>query len=339
MLYEDGVSPVDGLTKNDDRKVAAIYWGFLEFGMDTLFKEGVWVTHATIRESLIKKVDGGLSHVVKLLLKRFFFDVGGNHFERSGIALKCHGDVEALPVLTAGLGMLLCDEVALADILLCKGHAGYKLCVCFANVILHRYSGQIVGNSDWAVCSTCTDLSKIVLHTDESIKETMARRASLHGVLDKAEADGREKLLGFTYNSESLLLDEELAINVASIVQYDWMHIYLVGGLLAVEFGLVMRKLYGATENRADVPTVSYALIGKYVEQWKWPKALNSVTRLFSEQANKKHRENSSFSRIASQMPTLVPVLRCFSRWSRCPSVAVLMPSSRPSRSWTWSSC
>ena len=36
ILYNDNISPADSVAKRDDRKAAAIYYSFLEFGMEVL---------------------------------------------------------------------------------------------------------------------------------------------------------------------------------------------------------------------------------------------------------------------------------------------------------------
>ena len=43
ILYQDGVNPSDGLSKNMSRKSGAFYWSFLEFGMEALSKEESWM--------------------------------------------------------------------------------------------------------------------------------------------------------------------------------------------------------------------------------------------------------------------------------------------------------
>ena len=42
VLYQDGVDPSDGLSKNHSRKSMVFYWSFLEFGMEALSKEEMW---------------------------------------------------------------------------------------------------------------------------------------------------------------------------------------------------------------------------------------------------------------------------------------------------------
>ena len=73
VLYADEVSPTNPLrTGVDHRMVQAIYWSLMEFGADALCQCDVWLVLATIRSELVTHLEGGMSHLVKLLLLAFF---------------------------------------------------------------------------------------------------------------------------------------------------------------------------------------------------------------------------------------------------------------------------
>ena len=44
IIHQDGVSPSDGLGKNQSKK-SVFYWSILEFGMDALAHEELWFCH------------------------------------------------------------------------------------------------------------------------------------------------------------------------------------------------------------------------------------------------------------------------------------------------------
>ena len=100
-------------------------------------------------------------------------------------------------------------------------------------------------------------------------------------------------------------------MHVATCTQYDWMHLYLEGGLLDLELGLVIKHLHQSTQRRG-VTTVSYCTLGEYVGRWKWPKVAPHVEQLFDETANNKNLKNEAFSSSASELLTLAPVLASF---------------------------
>ena len=90
----------------------------------------------------------------------------------------------------------------------------------------------------------------------------------------------------------------------------DWCHTYLVGGLLDHELGLLMHELHG---RRA--PT-TYGVIGAYVKLWQWPnhvkKTAHSFRKLFDKQAAKSHLTAKHFGCKASDLLSLIPVLRLY---------------------------
>ena len=300
IFYADGVSPADGLAKHDRRKLVAVYWSFAELGHEALCSEEVWMVATVVRDSVVRDLDGGLSHLFALLLKRAFFNPSGFDFRRSGMTLRLG---EESVMLFAQWAILLADELALKEILLCKGHAGYKPCVLCSNVVLHALSGKRPLESAWAVTTACTDASSFKLNTDESVRASMARLSEAKDSFSAQDFAELQVVHGFSFNPRSLLLDQHLQIGAASCVMFDWMHVYCVGGLLDVELGQCMRALH---DQRA--PT-TYTVLGAYVAKWTWPKAVGDVASLFDVKSAKKYLANGTFSCTASELLSLSPVL------------------------------
>ena len=99
ILYSDGISPQDGLSKHDKRKVVAIYWSILAFD-DALYEETVWFCITVIRVSELLQIGGGLSRVIRDLLRLAFFSATGNL--QSGVELQYGLIVKAAEVLVHG---------------------------------------------------------------------------------------------------------------------------------------------------------------------------------------------------------------------------------------------
>ena len=73
----DGISQSDTLAMHDRRSLQAMYWAVEEFGQEHLGRDELWFEVATLRGgTMVKYVDGGLSHVVNLLLRQSFFGPG-----------------------------------------------------------------------------------------------------------------------------------------------------------------------------------------------------------------------------------------------------------------------
>ena len=106
MVYSDGITPQDGLSKHDRRKLVAVYWSVLQID-EFLFSEGAWFPIAVMRNTLLELIDGGLTRVIRdLLLGAFFCDTAD---WRRGIALQGVGSMVVDSVC------LLADMPAVAD--------------------------------------------------------------------------------------------------------------------------------------------------------------------------------------------------------------------------------
>ena len=72
IIFSDGISPQDGLSKHDRRKVVAIYWSILQVD-DALCDEATWFALTVMRISEVSTISGGLSRLVRDLLRSVFF--------------------------------------------------------------------------------------------------------------------------------------------------------------------------------------------------------------------------------------------------------------------------
>ena len=120
----------------------------------------------------------------------------------------------------------------------------------------------------------------------------------------------REQALRFGWNPYSLILNAMLAIGAASIVMYDWVHIYICDGLADVELGLCMRQL------RALKSESSLGELASYLGRWRFPKRCGNslVDNLFSEEKNKNNMSKGIFTSSASDFLTLAPVILLYFR-------------------------
>lgn len=138
ILYQDGVDPSDGLSKNHSRKTATFYWSILEYGDDNLGNEQLWACPSLCRSTELRRLEGEHARIAILFLEQIF-NPKGLDVERSGFEVQFPGG-RTLQIYLK-LGMLLCDEPAFAELIGCKGHAGHKPCFCCANACLARVPG------------------------------------------------------------------------------------------------------------------------------------------------------------------------------------------------------
>ena len=102
-IYSDEVVPGNKLSAHNLRKLWAIYWSLIEFGVPTLSNEDAWFCTAAERSDTIKTVDGGMAQVFGVILKYFFAGTAGHTFQTSGILLTFYDGSQATTYLTSAL--------------------------------------------------------------------------------------------------------------------------------------------------------------------------------------------------------------------------------------------
>ena len=134
IIYQDGVDPSDGLSKNHSRKSAVFYWSFAEFGMSALAYEQVWGTLTVLRYTEHQSLLGGVAELFNQILKLFFNDT--HDLRKAGISITLRSGRHALILGRASI--LLADLPALKECIECKGHSGTLCCPLCINAISHK---------------------------------------------------------------------------------------------------------------------------------------------------------------------------------------------------------
>ena len=95
-------------------------------------------------------------------------------------------------------------------------------------------------DTGYLIPSTCLDLDRYDLHNDASVKGVLQRldHVATH---DPARLPSLEINFGYFYCPNNVFNDIHLNIGLTSILVYDWMHIYFVGGVYCRE----LRALLG----------------------------------------------------------------------------------------------
>ena len=72
ILYFDELTPGAVLRLDNKRKCMAVYMSFAQLGHRRLCKTEFWMTIAVVRTSMIRKIQGGWSNMLRLLLRSAF---------------------------------------------------------------------------------------------------------------------------------------------------------------------------------------------------------------------------------------------------------------------------
>ena len=294
IIYEDGVNPSDGLSKNHSRNSHVYYWSIAEFGMEALAIEEMWLALSICRCCLAKKVVGGVPRLTGVLMESFLKGRGSC----DGIDLVLHCG-RMMTIYLDHPTIILADAPALKEMISSKGHSGTKPCTlcknCCSNV-------DYCGDSSYAVHMSETDIDKFEAHTDTSIRELVqrlqVRKLECRTIEEWVDV---QSFYGFTWNPYSIILNERLNVKLVSSLMYDYGHIYVCDGLADEEMGRCMHALRKTASTYADC--------GQYVRMWTLPKMYSKLDHLFTPAKAKSHIANVHFNCIASEFLTLAPIL------------------------------
>ena len=113
LLYFDEVVPGNPLRPDNKRKIVVIYCSWLELD-HLLYAEKAWLTLGVIRSSIVKSVRGGISSVVRALLRVLF--VGACSLSSAGAVLPSGG------LFFCKYHLFISDEAAGKAVWCTKGH-------------------------------------------------------------------------------------------------------------------------------------------------------------------------------------------------------------------------
>lgn len=198
--------------------------GFLEVGQAAIAHELAWIPVCFMRHEDLTNVAGGFSRVLASIIKFIF--IGRSSLAHTGAATP-YG------LVLANLSCLLSDNEGLKYALNVKGFAGLRPCLKCFNV-------WQIGKAPPTQCDvSCMDDRALVPTTREVLHEMIDRLRQAvvdvsNGALPLAALKDMEKAFGINADLRTLLFDREImdAVDMLSIIRYDWMHGFVSHGTL-----------------------------------------------------------------------------------------------------------
>ena len=139
-----------------------------------LCTDNCWFVASVVRSTEVKKLEGGPSHLSKLILRTFFRNDGGDL--KTGIILHVHGRDH--PLIIFGVSSIVCGDLdALFKFLCSKGQNVTVPCPMCTNIVSVKCGWA---GSDVLRAFTCLNYDEIKPHTDATI------RALVRGLRDDA---------------------------------------------------------------------------------------------------------------------------------------------------------
>ena len=293
LLYGDEITPGNALKPVNSRKLHAIYLSFAEFG-DKVHAEQYWFTILVARSDIVNKIPGGLSELFKLMLQA----MQKPPFDLSQGCMLDLGQGQH-HMFFAETSVLVADESCLKYVWDVKGASGSVPCMFCANVVAHNTrldtwdaSGTLVTISEW-------DRRKFQLRSSNALWDAhdLLDRRSL--TLNKGEFAKLQQSMGLNHCPTGLLASRILP--ACKVTMFDWMHIFLVSGLMQLQVNLTMPYLYS---------DCTHADIVNFLASFAWPHGLRAQRKEVLETMEKKIA--SDFKCSASQGLSLYPLLRLF---------------------------
>lgn len=259
ILYSDEVTPGNALKPDNKRKIQSVYWSFKELGSAALCHTDLWFTVAAVRSTLVQELEGGMSHLFKVLLPLFFGHCG-HDLATAGVCLQLPGRHQ---MLHARFACMVSDESAIKQVLLAKGASGMKPCVCCKNVVSRTSGLAAYDATGYIVPVTSVEEHRWDPQTDASVFAILRRLDNARQHLRPIEFAELEKSLGFSWCPHTVVGTPALQRPISTLM-WDWMHVYLVNGIFNHEWGRLAQLLR---------PGVTWQSLHEYLRRWTWPRA------------------------------------------------------------------
>ena len=133
MFYSDEFPPDNQLRPDNNRQTQAIYWTIADFPAWYMVRRSGWFLFGTVKQKVVDRMDGGLGHLWRKVLKTFFGENTWN-LAVTGVEL-VNSQVSQFTVKAAGVDTAVQDLKAFQYMLGVKGAGGTLPCFCCDNIV------------------------------------------------------------------------------------------------------------------------------------------------------------------------------------------------------------
>jgi hypothetical protein len=299
-LYCDEIVPGNVLAPDNARKMACWYITVTDFGPQVVRHESIWLPLAVLRSSIAKKLAGGVSCCLAVIMRRLMIS---EELSTKGICL----DIGAEGGGHAQLFFRLSNVVADADghrALWCvSGAAGKLPCPMCLNVVNDDVPGT--------VHMRCPDVARFQLARDTDWWNKAGRLTAASAGTKKHLSD-LQTAMGLRFAPTGVLWDLALRpfVSPTSSFTYDGMHILLSNGLCQTEVDLILQ--------RAVLEGLDMSSVEAYIRlPWSFCQAYGQHSTLLgcvSAARLRSFKRGGELKCGASEMLMLMPVLCLFFR-------------------------
>ena len=237
-IYSDDVQPGNVLRPDRGTSFLAVYWGVKEMP-DFFRSRGLWwTTLMFVPTGLVKSIRGGLSALYVKLLECFWGEQ--LNMQRLGTRIPVG---EATRHIHMHFACFISDEKAEKECLGVKGASGTNLCISCQNCV--RVASKNLPEDSPMVHYSCTDMSKFIPHTVESVQELLEGLKAGRVDMSNAQFKLAEQSVGFNLDEAVLLQSHMKGIANVPLSRYvDWFHnLVASGGFLQYQFNHLLFEL------------------------------------------------------------------------------------------------
>jgi hypothetical protein len=297
-MYSDEITLGNVIKVKNTRKVQAIYWAIVQLGTIALQSTTLWFTLSCLRSSLVEDLDGDMSEFMKIVMNSFY----------DGASNLCTGGIMMGGIMyTASLDILVGDEKSIKVCWACKGSGGNLICLLCRNVV-HLKGAAALAPAGGCFCvdASESDPEKFVIHTDESVAELMAELSRAYVTMKKTPFGKFCTDVGFNYVPDGVLMCPTVQPRPVYMTMWDWMHVYMVKGILNQELGLLVSKLHFSNLN------LDYRNLHAYLQRFQWPVRVRSVTGKHIFETRDTLGDTSDAKGDASELRSVYKVVQMF---------------------------
>ena len=299
IIYADSFEPGNPFRHDDGRNCMAIYWCIADWPQYILQRSFAWPVFSILQTKYLKKFAGGLSRLLRMVLRLFFKNKDASF--TTGVYISSpSGDY----IVTGFFAGFLADLVGHKEITDWKGHSGRRCCPScdhITNMLWPPYRGL-------EVPANCSDPTKFGKRTNEDVHAIIDELArdwvNIIVGKNKGAFDDKETKLGFTFSPHGLLFDAEMR-DVYKPVDHcirDWQHTLCQDGVANTHiFNLITHMETSCEFGITDIQ--------KFSQKCHYPASWGKLSKSSFDKARMKSDTIASFS---SPILTMIIVLMLF---------------------------
>ena len=248
VMYVDEICPGNPLRPDKSRTTQCVYWTVAGFPANILVQAGFWMLATVVRSSVVCKIPGGVSGLMRRIMHIWFGRSVPNFM--TGVVLG-HGTQSTL--FRGCFSGFLADEKALKEIYGIKGASGSKPCLTCSNVVQFMEPEHVAGTN--LVGINCRASHLLRYNTNATIYNMVDKLRQQKAIGTKIELTRMEQAFGMNYNEHNLLFDDSLRQVIKPVDHYlrDWMHTLMSGGIFGTQVARLLRIVKAAGIRLAQV--------------------------------------------------------------------------------------